>query len=261
MNDAIDVRDVLPTIRVPTLILHRSGDRDVNVEEGRYIAARIPGAKFVELAGADHDEWIGDSESVVAEVEEFLTGVRPPVEKERVLARVLFTDIVGSTQRATALGDQRWRELLEAHNSIVRRELGKMRGREVKMTGDGVLATFDGLARAIRCARAISRAVTDIAIEIRAGVHTGECELMPDGDVGGIAIHIGARVLSKAQPSEVLVSRTVMDLVAGSGLSFEDRGAHALKGVSGEWHLFALTSDSTTSRWTSRRQRPHPPQT
>jgi pimeloyl-ACP methyl ester carboxylesterase len=238
MNSYIDVRAVLPTIRVPTLVLHRTGDRDVDVAEGRYLASRIPGAKFVELAGNDHVISAGDIEAVADEIEEFLTGTRPPPDPDRVLATVMFTDIVGSTERAAQLGDRRWSELLDTHHEAVRRELERFRGREVDTAGDGFLATFDGPARAVRCALSAGEAVRELGIEIRAGVHTGECEL--DGPkIRGIAVHTGARIASLAGPGEVLVSQTVKDLVSGSGLAFDDRGLHALKGVPGEWRVYA----------------------
>ena len=238
MNAYIDVREVLPTIRVPTLVLHRAGDHDVNVAEGRYLASKIPGAKFVELAGADH--WIsaGDTDAIADEIEEFLTGTRPTLESDRVLATVLFTDIVGSTERTAELGDRRWRDLLGAHDAAVRRELERFRGREVDTAGDGFLATFDGPARAVRCAISAGEAVRELGLEIRAGIHTGECEL--DGrKIRGIAVHTGARIASLAGSGEVLISHTVKDLVAGSGLEFEDRGVYELKGVPGEWRLYA----------------------
>ncbi|HJQ74240.1 MAG TPA: adenylate/guanylate cyclase domain-containing protein, partial [Gaiellaceae bacterium] len=238
MNSYIDTREILPTIQVPTLVLHRTGDHDVNVAEGRYMAAKIPGAKFVELPGADH--WIsaGDTDELADEIEEFLTGTRPIPEPDRVLATVLFTDIVGSTERAVELGDRRWRELLGSHDATVRRELERFRGREVDTAGDGFLATFDGPARAVRCALSTEEAVRGLGVEIRAGIHTGECEL--DGPkVRGIAVHTGARIASLAGAGEVLVSQTVKDLVSGSGLAFEDRGLHELKGVPGEWRVYA----------------------
>jgi pimeloyl-ACP methyl ester carboxylesterase len=238
MNSYIDVREVLPTIGVPTLVLHRGGDHDVNVAEGRYLAAKIPGSTFVELPGADH--WIsaGDTDEIADEIEEFLTGTRPAPEPNRVLATVLFTDIVGSTDRAAELGDRRWRDLLGAHDAVVRRQLERFRGREVDTAGDGFFAAFDGPARAVRCAISAGEAVRELGVEIRAGIHTGECEL--DGQkIRGIAVHTGARIASLAGPGEVLISHTVKDLVAGSGLEFEDRGAHELKGVPGEWRLFA----------------------
>ena len=240
MNTQIDVRDVLPTIQAPTLVLHRRDDLDASVEEGRWIASRIPGAKFVELPGDAHTLWAGDTDSIVDEIEEFLTGARRGPEPDRVLATVLFTDIVGSTERAREVGDRRWRELLERHHTLVRHQLERYQGREVDTAGDGFLATFDGPARAIRCASAAVNGVRSLGLEIRAGVHTGECELLGD-KVAGLAVHTGARVASAASPGEVLVSQTVKDLVAGSGLEFEDRGAHELKGVPGEWRLYAVS--------------------
>jgi class 3 adenylate cyclase len=238
-----DLRSVLPTIQVPTLVLHRAGNRHLRVGHGRYLADHIPNAKFVELPGDDHYFHVGDVEVVVAEIEEFLTGVRPVAEFDRVLATVLFTDIVGSTERAATLGDRAWRALLDTHNAIVRGEITRHRGREIKTAGDGFLATFDGPARAIRCAAAINDQVRPLGIEIRAGLHTGECELIGD-DVGGIAVHIGARVVGEAGAGEVLVSSTVKDLVAGSGIRFADRGVRPLKGVPGEWRLFAVENRS-----------------
>jgi class 3 adenylate cyclase/esterase/lipase len=230
--DDVDVRPVLPTIRVPTLVLHASGDRIVNVENGRYFARHIPNAKYVELAGIDHFPYLDAADAVLAEIEEFVTGARQAPESDRVLATVLFIDIVGSTSRAAEMGDQRWRDLLEHFQALVRRDLARFRGREVKTLGDGFLAIFDGPARAIRCARAIRDGVRALGIEIRAGLHTGECELMGE-DVGGIAVHIGARVAASASPGEVLVSSTVKDLVTGSGLGFVDRGTQELRGVPG----------------------------
>jgi pimeloyl-ACP methyl ester carboxylesterase len=238
-NTEIDVRHVLPTIRVPTLIIHRSHDRDANIEEGRYIAQQIPGAKFVELPGSDHLLWVGDNDTILDEVEEFLTGVRPAKEPDRVLSTVLFTDIVGSTRHLADLGDRQWRDLLDAHDEIVRREVRQFRGKVIESTGDGVLATFDGPARAIRCANAIRDGVRLLGIEIRAGLHTGEIELRENG-IGGIAVHIAARVSAKAGAGEVWVSRTVKDLVAGSGLQFSEQGVFALKGVPEEWSLFSV---------------------
>jgi pimeloyl-ACP methyl ester carboxylesterase len=234
----IDVRDILPTIHVPTLVLHRRGDRVVNRRAGEELAAHIPGARFVELAGIDHLPWAGDPESVLGEIEEFLTGARSVPEPDRVLATVMFTDIVGSTERAAEFGDARWRELLAAHQAAVRHELSRFEGREVKTLGDGSLATFDGPARAIRCGGAIAEAARSHELEVRVGLHCGEIELM-DGDVGGIAVHIAARVGALAASGEVLVSSTVKDLVAGSGIRFEDRGTKQLKGIPDEWRLFA----------------------
>jgi len=235
----VDIREVLPTIQAPTLVLNRRSDRMVNVELGRYIADNIPGAKFVELEGADHLYFTGDADELLDEIEEFLTGSRPAPPVQRVLATVLFTDVVGSTERAVELGDDRWRQLLRSHDAQVRRQLERFQGRELNTMGDGFLATFDGPARAIRCATAICDAVRALGLEVRAGLHTGEVE-MSDADIAGIAVHLAARVAAAADPGEVLVSRTVVDLVAGSGLTFADRGAHALKGVPGEWQLFAV---------------------
>jgi class 3 adenylate cyclase len=240
MNTQHDIRHILPSIKVPTLVLHRVDDVDVKVEEGRWIAAQIPDAKYVELSGDSHTLWGGNTDEVVDELEEFFTGARRGPEPDRVLATVLFTDIVGSTQKAVELGDRRWRELLAGHDSIVRRQLERYRGREVDTAGDGFFATFDGPARAVRCATSIRDAVGALGLEVRAGVHTGECEL--DGDkVRGVAVHTGARVSALAQPGEVLVSGTVRDLVSGSGLAFEDRGEHALKGV-GTRQVYAVVN-------------------
>jgi pimeloyl-ACP methyl ester carboxylesterase/plasmid stabilization system protein ParE len=237
----IDVRAILPTIRVPTLVLHRHGDRVVNRRAGEELAAQIPGARYVELPGIDHLPWAGDAESVLGEIEEFLTGTRSAPEPERVLATVMFTDIVGSTERAAELGDARWRELLSTHQAAVQQELMRFRGREVKTLGDGSLATFDGPARAIRCGRAIAEAARSRGLEVRIGLHSGEVELIEE-DVGGIAVHIAARVGALAAPGEVLVSSTVKDLVAGSGIRFVDRGAERLKGIPDEWRLFAAAA-------------------
>jgi pimeloyl-ACP methyl ester carboxylesterase/class 3 adenylate cyclase len=235
----VDVRQVLPNIQVPTLVIHRNGDRIVDVGQGREIARRIPNASFVELPGVDHIPFLGDPDSIVDEIEEFLTGVRPVPGQDRVLATVLFTDIVGSTERAVAVGDHAWRAVLESHDQLARRHIDRFRGKCVKTTGDGVLATFDGPGRAIRCALAIRDDVRSLGIEVRAGLHCGEVELRGD-DVGGIAVHIGARVSAIAQPSQVLVSTTVRDLVAGSGITFAEAGDHNLKGVPGTWRLFAV---------------------
>jgi class 3 adenylate cyclase len=234
-----DVRDVLPSIRVPTLLLHRRDDSFIKVEHSRYMAERIPGAKLVELEGEDNLFSIGDSEAVLGEIEEFLTGERHHVEPDRMLATVLFTDICNSTEHAARMGDRSWRFMLERHDALFRRSLERHRGNEIKRTGDGFLATFDGPARAIRCAADLADSVGSIGLEVRAGLHTGEMEVM-DGDLGGLAVHIAARVLDHAGPREVLVSSTVKDLVAGSGIDFRERGAHALRGIPGEWQLFSV---------------------
>jgi pimeloyl-ACP methyl ester carboxylesterase len=241
MTLEIDVRPVLPTITVPTLILHRRDDEFRPVATSRYLAERIPGAKLVELEGRDHLPYASHPHGVIDEVQEFLTGVRPGIEADRVLATVLFTDIVGSTERAAAIGDRRWTELLQRHDHMVRRELGRHRGREVETAGDGFLATFDGPARGIRCARSICQETRALGLEVRAGLHTGEVEIA-GAALRGIAVHIAARVAGLAGPGEVLVSSTVKDLVAGSGIEFEDRGSRALRGVPGEWRLFTVTS-------------------
>jgi pimeloyl-ACP methyl ester carboxylesterase len=236
-----DIRGVLPAISVPSLILWRSGSPWA--QESRYLAERLPGAKAVEIEGPDHVPWAGDTEPFLSEIEEFVTGTRPPVEPDRVLATVLFTDIVGSTERAAAMGDARWRELLEAHHTVIRAELERSRGREIDTAGDGFLATFDGPARAVRCALAVMPLVRGLGLEVRAGAHTGEIELHGDS-VAGLAIHIGARVAALAGPSEVLVSSTVKDLTAGSGLTFEDAGEHELKGVPDRWRLYRVLTES-----------------
>ena len=234
----IDGRHVLPTIRVPTLVLHRIGDMTVEVGNGRYLGENIPAAKYVELPGNDHQPWSGDYGAICDEMQSFLTGARSQPETERVLATVLFTDIVGSTERAAEIGDRAWRELLDQHHFLVRQQLERHRGREIDTAGDGFFAAFDGPARAVRCAQAIAGSVRSLGLRVRAGVHTGECEVM-GRTLGGIAVHIGARVAAAAEADEVLVSSTVKDLVAGSGLRFEPRGARSLKGVPGEWTLFA----------------------
>src|ERR1700687_1715343 len=233
-----DVHHVLPAITVPTLVVHRTGDRTTDVRGARLLADRIPGARYVELPGEDHSPAV-DSEAIVGEIAEFLTGARPSVEPDRILATVLFTDIVGSTERAVSLGDRAWRVLLDRHHQLVRAELARWRGQEVDTAGDGFLATFAGAARAIRCAAAVREAVRSLGLEIRAGLHTGECELADGGRVTGIAVHIGARIAGLAGAGEVLVSSTVRDLVAGSGLKFTDRGVHTLKGGPGGWHFLA----------------------
>jgi class 3 adenylate cyclase len=241
-NFEIDARPILSTIHLPTLILHRVGDKTVPVEQGRYLAQHIAGAKYVELPGDDHllqafDQDVLDR--LIDEVEEFITGERHRPAPDRTLATVMFNDVVGSTEHATRLGDREWHELLAGYYAAVRKELGVFRGREVNTAGDGLLAAFDGPARAIRCACAIRERVKPLGLQVRTGLHTGECELIGD-DVGGIAVHIGARVASAASPDEVLVSSTVRDLVAGSGIKFTDRGPHTLKGLADEWRLFAV---------------------
>jgi class 3 adenylate cyclase/pimeloyl-ACP methyl ester carboxylesterase len=235
----IDVRPVLGAITAPTLLLHRASDRVAPAAQGRAVAALMPHARYVELEGSDHLPFFGDQDALLDEVEQFVTGTRREREPERVLATVLFTDIVGSTERAAAAGDRDWRALLERHDELVRRELARFRGREIKHTGDGFLATFDGPARAVQCAGSITERVQPLGIQIRAGVHTGECEVRGD-DLAGMAVHIGARVGASAGSGEVLVSSTVKDLVVGSGLRFDERGVTELKGVPGEWRLYAL---------------------
>jgi len=240
MNADIDVRHVLPNVRVPTLVLHRTGDRAVSVTHGRELAAAIPNAELVELDGIDHYPWYGDAESVVGEIQRFISRLSDEAAFDRVLATVLFTDLVGSTEMAAQLGDRAWRDLLEKHHAIVRAHLARFRGHEIDNAGDGFLASFDGPARAIRCACAITENVRELGLQVRAGLHTGECELL-GSKMGGIAIHIGARVAARAEPSQVLVSSTVRDLVAGSGITFEERGAATLKGVPEEVRLYAVT--------------------
>lgn len=241
MNTQIDVRHVLPTIRVPTLVMHRKEDLDVRVEEGRYLAEHIPGARFFELPGADHAWWTQDCDVIVDAIQELVTGSKPAPESDRVLATVMFTDIVGSTEHAVRLGDRAWRTLLDSHHAIVRKELTRLRGQEIKTVGDSFIATFDGPARGVRCACTVRDRLSELGIEIRAGLHTGEIELHGD-DIGGIAVHIASRVIAAAQAGEVLVSRTVKDLSAGSGIHFQDLGNKILKGVPDEWQLFAVTS-------------------
>jgi class 3 adenylate cyclase/pimeloyl-ACP methyl ester carboxylesterase len=238
MVEETDIRATLPAINVPTLVLHRTEDRIVPVQHARYLAEHIPGAHYVELPGADHLWWI-EGDDILDEIESFLTGATTAYEPDRVLATVMFTDIVDSTKRAAELGDRRWRDLSDAHNRAVRRLLERYRGREVKTLGDGFLATFDGPGRAIRCASDLRDAVKSVGLEVRSGLHTGEVELTGD-DITGIAVNIGARVGAQAGAGEVLVSQTVKDLVAGSGLDFEDRGEHDLKGVPGPWRLWSL---------------------
>ena len=243
----LDVRDVLPLIQAPTLVMHRRHDHAVNVRAGRWLAEHIPGSRFIELEGVDHAPWAGaDSERALDEIEEFLTGVRPGPKTDRVLATVLFTDIVDSTRLATEMGDSRWRDLLERHQELVRRHLERFGGREIKTTGDGLLATFDGPTRAVECARAIVADAPSIGVEVRAGIHTGEVELMGD-DVGGIAVHVAARISALAEGRTVLVSRTVRDLVIGSGIDFDPCGSHSLKGVADEWEVYTVTATPLSS--------------
>ncbi len=254
MNSQIDVCAVLPAIHVPTLVLYRKDarfghgaaawraageDLMTPADEAAVIGARVDGSRVMELPGGDHLPWVGDADSVLGEVEEFLTGVRRGPEPNRVLATILFTDIIESTQTAARVGDERWRDLVERHNAVVRRQLERFGGREIDTAGDGFLASFDGPATGIRCARAIAESVTALGLEIRAGLHTGECELI-DGKLAGIAVHIAARVAALASPGEVLVSGTVKDLVVGSRMTFRDHGLQALKGVPGEWRVFAV---------------------
>ncbi|MFL5959965.1 MAG: adenylate/guanylate cyclase domain-containing protein [Gaiellaceae bacterium] len=239
MNSEIDIRSILPAIRVPTLVLHRTGDRRVEIGEARYIASMIPDARLVELPGEDHLPWVGDADAVLDEVEEFVTGGLGRFESDRRLATLVFTDIAGSTERAVALGDRRWGTLLGQHNVVARRQMERFGGRTIDSAGDGIFATFDGPARAIRGACATRDALQGLGLDVRAGVHTGEVEIM-GANLGGIAVHIGSRVMSQAGAGEVLVSSTVKELVVGSGIAFDDRGPHELKGVPGEWRLFAV---------------------
>jgi class 3 adenylate cyclase/alpha-beta hydrolase superfamily lysophospholipase len=239
MNMQIDVREVLPTIHVPTLVLHRRDDPMVDVNQSRYLAERISSAQYVELEGVDQVPFIGDAEAILAEVESFVAGVRDSAQPDRMLATVLFTDIVDSTRRAAELGDDRWRKLLDQHRAVVRGLLARFRGTEIDTAGDGFLATFDGPARAVECACEAVDATAELGLQLRAGLHTGECEVS-NGRVAGIAVHIGARVAAEAGPGEVVVSQTVKDLVAGSGLAFSERPIAELKGVPGEWRLFTV---------------------
>jgi len=238
MNGQIDTRPILPSIQAPTLAMNRTGDPCARIEAARDMARRIPGAKFKEYPGNSHSMMLDDMETILSDIQEFITGERPIDSYDRILATVLFVDIASSTERAATLGDTRWRNVLNSYYAIVRKELSRFRGKERNTTGDGFLATFDGPARAIRCALAIAQTVKQLRIDVRASVHTGECELMGD-NVGGIAVHIGARIMAQAEPGNVLVSGTVKDLVSGSGIHFEDRGVYQLKGVPGEWRLFA----------------------
>ena len=240
MTTGADVRHVLGAIRVPTLVLHRRDDASTRVEHGRYLAEHIPNARLIELDGSDHQFFRGDTQTLLNHIAEFVSGHRAKIEADRVLATVLFTDIVDSTGHADRLGDARWRDLLDSYDLIVRQEIEAFRGRHVKMTGDGTLATFDGPARAVRCAEAITDAVRSLGIEIRSGLHVGEIELRGENDVAGMAVHVAQRVQATAEANEILVSRTVVDLVIGSGIDFEDRGEHELKGVPGTWRMFAV---------------------
>jgi class 3 adenylate cyclase len=235
----VDIRRLLGSVQAPVLVLHRSGDRAADVRASRYMAQRLPNARLVELPGEDHFPFFGDQDVVVGLTQQFLTGATPVVDPDRVLATVVFTDLVDSTRRAAALGDRRWHRLLEQHQEAVRRQLARFRGGEVKTTGDGFLATFDGPARAIRAADAIRAELAELGLEVRVGLHTGECELLGE-DIGGIAVHIAARVLARAGAGEIWCSRTVKDLVAGAGFAFTDRGTHQLKGVPDRWQLFAV---------------------
>jgi len=238
MNGQIDTRPILPSIQAPTLVMNRTGDPCARIEAARDMASRIPGAKFKEYPGNSHSMMLDDMETILSDIQEFITGERPIDSYDRILATVLFVDIASSTERAATLGDTRWRNVLNSYYAIVRKEFSRFRGKERNTTGDGFLATFDGPARAIRCALAIAQTVRQLGIDVRASVHTGECELM-DENVGGIAVHIGARIMTQAEPGNVLVSGTVKDLVSGSGIHFDDRGVYQLKGVPGEWRLFA----------------------
>jgi class 3 adenylate cyclase len=237
----MDVRELLPNVQCPVLVVRRADDPDFDERHSRYVAEHVPGAAYVELTPVE-SVWLGLDDELADEVQQFLTGTRPPVVSDRVLATVLFTDIVGSTTRAAELGDRRWRALLERHDRLVRDEVDRQRGRYVKSLGDGALAVFDGPSRAISSATAIRDRVRDLGLEIRAGLHTGECELLPDGEVGGLAVHVGARISALAGPSEVLVSSTVRDLIVGSGQALTDRGEHELKGVPRPWRIFAVAT-------------------
>jgi class 3 adenylate cyclase len=239
-NTEVDITGILDSIKVPTLLLHRTGDKDVHIEEAKYIAERIPNSKLVELPGNDHLFWTGDSYSILAEIEEFITGIRPNKVFDRVLSTILFTDIVSSTEHLFRRGDKKWMGILEKHNALVREELRRFNGKEIKNTGDGFLATFDGPSRAVACAEAIRDIVKTLEIEITAGIHTGECEIFDDGDIGGIAVHVAARVISKAKPSQVLITMTVKHLLSGTGFQFEDLGNVSLKGIEETYRIFAL---------------------
>jgi pimeloyl-ACP methyl ester carboxylesterase len=240
MNYAVDVRDLLPLVQAPTLVLHARDEQFMPIEQGRYLAEHIPGARLVELPGADHLPFGDAADLIVDEIQEFLTGIREPAEPDRVLATILFSDIASSTEQLAALGDRRWREVLSAHDQAVRRQLERFRGTEIKTTGDGFLARFDGPARAIRCGVAIREAARMAGLEVRVGIHAGEIELREDHDISGLAVHIGARVAALGNGGDVLVSSSVPPLVVGSGIQFSDRGPHELKGVPGSWQIFAV---------------------
>lgn len=244
MTRAVDVRPLLPRVAAPTLVMHRTGDRVNPVEMGRYLADRIPDARWVELPGDDFNLWSGDIDTLGDEIEEFLTGRRSGAAPTHVVATIMFTDVVGSTERARSLGDRAWADLLEVHHARIRAELHRFGGREIDTAGDGFLASFAAPTSAIRCARAVISSVREIGIDLRIGLHTGECEVVGD-KLRGIAVHIGARVASTAGAGEIIVSQTVKDLVAGSDLEFQDRGLHPLKGVPGEWRLWAFAPDSS----------------
>lgn len=235
----IDIRHVLPTVNVPTLVIHATRDKTIRLASGRYLADNIPGATFVEIDTDDHLPWVDGSDVILDNIEEFLTGAKPVMEFDRVLATIMFTDIVGSTELAAKSGDRKWRGLLDAHHAAVRHELSAFQGREINTTGDGFVASFDGPARAIHCARAVRKAVQQIGVDLRIGLHTGECEMHGD-DVSGLAVHIAARVSDLAPPGSVVTSRTVKDLVAGSGIVFNDFGTYQLKGVPDDWHLYSV---------------------
>jgi class 3 adenylate cyclase len=237
MNTNIDIRAVLPSIHVPTLVIHRKGDLDVDVRNGRYLARQIPGARLLELPGRDHLWWVGDTDKILEEIQEFVTGNRAPRTVERILTTVMFTDIVGSTTRARTLGDRKWADLLSLHNQRIRQELKRYGGREVKSTGDGILATFNGPATGIRCGAAILRSMKELRLPVRVGLHTGECEVLGQ-DVAGLSVHIASRVAGKANGGNVVVTSTVKELVSGSGIGFRDLGRHSLKGVDESWRLF-----------------------
>jgi class 3 adenylate cyclase len=235
----VDIRGVLPSIRVPTLVLHRSGDRWYSVAEAQYLADHIPGAKLVILPGDNHIAWWGDHEQLIGEIQEFLTGTRQPLPTERVLLTVIVTDIVGSTEKAAEMGDQKWKDVLQRHDAAVRRELNSFAGQEINTTGDGFVLAFTGPTRAIQCTQAIRQGLDRLGLSMRAGLHTGECERRGN-DLSGLAVHVASRISSQASPDSILVSSTVKDLVVGSGIRFTERGVHSLKGVPGEWPLFAV---------------------